>query len=80
MNAPSEITVTRSQQIAAWAAGALTREFPADVLGAAKLALIDVMGCAIGAWDDECVRPVRVARARNATNTNPIEEKQTCPE
>src|SRR5262245_51158852 len=59
MNAPSEITVTRSQQIAAWAAGALTREFPADVAQAAKLALIDVMGCAIGAWDEECVRPVK---------------------
>jgi 2-methylcitrate dehydratase PrpD len=59
MNAPSEITVTRSQQIAAWAAGALTREFPADIAAAAKLALIDVVGCAIGAWDEECVRPVK---------------------
>ena len=59
MNAPADITITRSQQIAAYAAGALTREFPDDVLSAAKLALIDVMGCAIGAWNEECVRPVR---------------------
>jgi hypothetical protein len=59
MNAPTDITATRSQQIAGYAAGALTREFPAEVLAAAKLALIDVMGCAIGAWDEECVRPVR---------------------
>ncbi len=59
MNAPAEISLTRSQQIAAWAAGALTREFPPDILSAARLALIDVMGCAIGAWDEECVRPVR---------------------
>ena len=59
MNAPTEINITRSHQIAAYAAGALTREFPADILAAAKLALIDVMGCAIGAWDDDCVRPVR---------------------
>ena len=59
MNAPTEIKISRSKQIADYAAGALTREFPADVLIAAKVALIDVMGCAIGAWDDECVRPVR---------------------
>jgi 2-methylcitrate dehydratase PrpD len=59
MNARMDVTATRSQQIAAYAAGALTREFPADVLDAAKRALIDVMGCAIGAWDEECVRPVR---------------------
>ena len=59
MNAPAEIAITRSQQIAAYVAGALTREFPADVVKAAKLALIDTLGCAIGAWDDECVRPVR---------------------
>ena len=59
MNAPTDITISRSKQIADYAAGALTREFPADVLLAAKVALIDVMGCAIGAWDDECVRPVR---------------------
>lgn len=59
MNARMDVTATRSQQIAAFAAGALTREFPDDVLDAAKRALIDVMGCAIGAWDEDCVRPVR---------------------
>lgn len=56
---PNINAASRSEQMAAWAAGALTREFPADIVRAAKLALIDVMGCAIGAWDDECVRPVR---------------------
>ena len=50
---------TRNQQISAYIAGALTRTYPADVVEAAKLALIDTLGCAIGAWDDECVRPVR---------------------
>ena len=59
MNARVDITAPRSGQIAAWAAGALTREFPEDVARAAKVALIDVVGCAIGAWDEECVRPVR---------------------
>jgi 2-methylcitrate dehydratase PrpD len=59
MNAPAELTITRSQQIAAYVAGALTRDYPAEVLTAAKLALIDTIGCAVGAWDDECVRPVR---------------------
>lgn len=59
MNAPAEIKISRSKQVSDYAAGALAREFPADILVAAKVALIDVMGCAIGAWDDECVRPVR---------------------
>jgi 2-methylcitrate dehydratase PrpD len=59
MNARAEITATRSQQIADYVAGALTREFPVEVLDAAKRALIDTVGCAIGAWDDACVRPVR---------------------
>ncbi len=59
MNAPAEIKISRSKQVSDYAAGALTREFPAAILVAAKVALIDVMGCAIGAWDDECVRPVR---------------------
>lgn len=59
MNAPAELVTSRSQAIAAYVAGALTREYPAEVLTAAKLALIDTMGCAVGAWDDECVRPVR---------------------
>lgn len=59
MNAPVDIQATRSRQIADYATSALTREFPAEALAAAKLALIDVMGCAIGAWDEDCVRPVR---------------------
>ena len=55
MNTSTEISVTRSRQIADYAAGALTRAFPADVLEAAKLALTDVVGVAVGAWDEECV-------------------------
>ena len=41
-------STTRSEQIAAWAAGALTRDFPPEIIQAAKLALTDVMGCEIG--------------------------------
>lgn len=51
--------ITRSRQITDYVAGALTCDYPADVIEAAKLALIDTLGCAIGAWDDDCVRPVR---------------------
>ena len=40
MNAPAEITTTRSQQIAAYAAGALTREFPAEALIAGSAMLV----------------------------------------
>lgn len=49
----------RSRAIAGYAAGALRREFPAAVTAAAKRALIDVTGVAIGAHDDAPVRPVR---------------------
>lgn len=59
MNAPIDTTITRSQQIAAYAAGAVTRDFPSDAVTAAKRALVDLMGVTIGAWDEECVRPVR---------------------
>ena len=37
MNAPAEIKISRSKQVSDYAAGALTREFPADILVAATL-------------------------------------------
>ncbi len=55
----SAAAATRSAQIAAYAAGARDRVFSADVIDAARKALIDVVGCAIGAHDDAPVRPVR---------------------
>ena len=50
---------TRSRQIANYAAGALQREIPPPVLMAAKTALIDYIGVAVGAVDEAPVRAVR---------------------
>lgn len=49
----------RGGQIASYAAGALARAIPAHVVEAAKLALTDAVGAAVGAHDDAPVRPVR---------------------
>ena len=59
---------TRSRAIAAFAAGALAREYPPAVLKAATTALIDYVGVAVGAVDEAPVRPVReVVREWGAT-------------
>ena len=50
---------TRGRAIAAYAAGALTREYPAAVVKAATTALVDYVGVAVGAVDEAPVRPVR---------------------
>jgi len=50
---------TRSRAIAAYAAGALTREYPPAVMRAAIVALVDYIGVAIGAVDEAPVGPVR---------------------
>jgi 2-methylcitrate dehydratase PrpD len=51
--------ITRSRQIAAYAARARDREFPDEVMQAAVTALVDFVGVAVGAADDAPVRPVR---------------------
>jgi 2-methylcitrate dehydratase PrpD len=50
---------TRSKQIAAYIQGAREREYPGEVRKAAITALVDYVGCAVGAADDAAVRPVR---------------------
>src|SRR5512140_2244734 len=50
---------TRGRAIAAYAAGALTREYPPAVIKAATTALVDYIGVAVGAVGEASVRPVR---------------------
>jgi 2-methylcitrate dehydratase PrpD len=50
---------SRSQQIAAYAAGAHRRQFPPAVTRAAQIALVDFVGVAVGAVDEAPVRAVR---------------------
>jgi len=52
-------TQSRGRQIAAYVAGARSREYPDEVRKAAIAALVDFVGVAVGAADDEAVRPVR---------------------
>lgn len=58
MQGPAE---TRGKQLTSFIAGALTREHSPAVLEAASRALVDFVGCAVGASDDAPVRPVRQA-------------------
>jgi len=63
----------RGSQIAKYVAGALDRELPPDVLDAAKKALVDFVGVAVGGSRDECVQPVRrVAESWAAQGNAPI--------
>ena len=55
----TRVDIHRGRRIAAYAAGARDREFPAAVTKAAITALVDYIGVAVGAADDAPVRPVR---------------------
>ena len=56
---PASPDHTRGRAIAQYAAGALARAYPPEVLDAARRAMVDFVGVAVGAWDDAPVRPVR---------------------
>ena len=49
----------RGCRIAQYVHGTTERDYPPHVIKAAKYALIDFVGVAVGAYDDEPVRPVR---------------------
>lgn len=57
--APSQAQITRGYQIAAYVANALVRDFPPEVIEAAKKALVDVVGVAVGAAHESVVQAVR---------------------
>jgi 2-methylcitrate dehydratase PrpD len=59
---------SRGSRLVAYIAGAARRNFPPEVLEAAKRALVDFLGVAVGASDDAPVRPVR--RAVQAWNAS----------
>ena len=59
---------TRNQQLVKYIAGTATRKFPGEVIDAAKRALVDFLGVAVGASSDAPVRPVRATiKQWNAT-------------
>lgn len=59
MAAAPDQPVTRGRQIAQYVAAAPECELPAEVIDAAKQALVDFIGVAVGASRDDCVQPVR---------------------
>ncbi|MBI4193611.1 MAG: MmgE/PrpD family protein [Betaproteobacteria bacterium] len=54
-------TDIRGRQLTAFIAGTAQREHPPAVMEAASRALVDFIGCAVGASDDAPARPVRQA-------------------
>ena len=52
-------TLTRGKQLTSYIAGGLTREFPPAIIDAAKRALVDFAGVAIGAAEQPVVRATR---------------------
>lgn len=71
----------RHQQLVAYIAGTATRHLPGDVVDAAKRALADFLGVAVGAYDDAPVRPVRatVKRWNASGNARIVLGGQTTP-
>ena len=58
----------RNQQLVEYITGTSTRKFPGDIIDAAKRALVDFLGVAVGAHNDAPVRPVRATvKQWNAT-------------
>jgi 2-methylcitrate dehydratase PrpD len=57
-NQPQQ-TKTRGEQLVKYIAGTARRNYPAEVTEAAVQALVDHLGCAVGAWNDAPARPVR---------------------
>lgn len=72
---------TRNQQLVDYITGTATRRFPGEVLDAARRALMDFLGVAVGAHDDAPARPVRatVARWNAAGNARIFIGGQTTP-
>ena len=56
---PQQTKTTRGEQLVNYIAGTARRSYPAQVTEAALQALVDHLGCAVGAWNDGPARPVR---------------------
>lgn len=72
---------TRNQQLVDYIVATGTRKFPAEVVDAAKRALADFLGVAVGASNDAPVRPVRatVKRWNSIGNARVFLGGQTTP-
>ena len=54
----------RNRQLVEYIVGTVTRKFPGDIIDAAKRALADFLGVAVGAHNDAPVQPVRATLKR----------------
>ena len=55
----SQRGVSRGEQLVQYIAGTSQRRYPPEVIDAALRALVDHLGCAVGASNDAPVRPAR---------------------
>jgi 2-methylcitrate dehydratase PrpD len=61
---PQQASTTRGEQLVNYIAGTARRSYPTEVTDAALKALVDHLGCAVGAWNDATVLPARAVVAR----------------
>jgi 2-methylcitrate dehydratase PrpD len=58
-NQPQQAKTTRGEQLVSYIAGTARRSYPPEITEAALQALVDHLGCAVGAWNDETALPAR---------------------
>ena len=56
---PQHTKTLRGEQLVKYIAGTARRSYPAEVTEAALQALVDHLGCAVGAWNDATAQPAR---------------------
>ena len=61
---PQQAATTRGEQLVKYIAGTSRRSYPPEVIEAALQALVDHLGCAVGASNDEAALPARRVVAR----------------
>jgi 2-methylcitrate dehydratase PrpD len=61
---PQQTRTTRGEQLVRYIAGTARRSYPAEIVDAALKALVDHLGCAVGASNDAPARPARAVVER----------------
>ena len=61
---PQETRMTRGEQLVRYIAGTARRSYPEEIIDAALKALVDHLGCAVGASNDAAARPARAVVER----------------
>ena len=78
---PQQTRTTRGEQLVRYIAGTARRSYPAEIVDAALKALVDHLGCAVGASNDAPARPARavVERWKASGNARVYMGRRTTP-